>query len=247
MPLNTACNIFSRRAKDISYGQGERQKLDIFASKKTDSPRPVIVFFHGGSWQFGDKKYYSFVGSYIKSIGAVCVIVNYPLFPKQTFPGFIEDASLALAWVKDNIGEYGGDAQKIFLMGHSSGGHTALITALKYQRYVKGCISVATPNNISRRVYGEIFGQAFENGGEQPTRYIKQSSNGTRFLIIHGSWDKVVPVADGADINTSLIESGYKSDLVKPRMGHMRIMTTIGWPLAPIYKEGKIIKKFIGN
>lgn len=245
-PINSVCALRSRRAKDVPYGEGPRRKLDIYGRRKTSQPRPVVMFWYGGSWKSGGKKYYSFVADYVRSLGAVCVVVDYPLFPKQTFPGFIDDASLALAWVKSNISQYGGDPDRIYLMGHSSGGHTALITALKFQRDVKGCIPISAPDQISRRIYGEVFGQAFETGAEKPIHYIKPSKNSTRFLIIHGSWDRIVPVKDGINIDEALQNNGYKSEILRPRMGHMRILSTVGRPLAPIYREGRKIKEFIG-
>jgi len=77
----------------------------------------------------GDKSYYRFVGSHLAKHGYVVVVPNYRTYPDVKFPTFVEDTAQAIAWVSENISQYGGDATRINLMGHSSGAHMAALVA----------------------------------------------------------------------------------------------------------------------
>ena len=245
-PLNFISMKRSLVAKDIKYGSDTKQKLDIYAPKNSSELRPVILFWHGGSWKSGNKKHYAFVADYLRSVGAVVCVVGHPLFPDQAFPGFIDDAKQAIDWAKQNIHEYGGDPNKIFLMGHSSGAHIALIASLKNQNKVTGCISIAVPNEISRHHYGQIFGQAFETQAEQPLHYIKSVKASGNFLLIHGRRDKIVSINDSVLINKELHRAGHKTMLVETRFGHFLVLLYISWPFGPLLGVGSFIKKFTG-
>lgn len=245
-PLNALCRLRSLRAKDISYGDQPSKLLDIYSSKKINKPLPVIMFWHGGSWQGQDKNGYAFVADYLRSLGAVVVTVKYPLFPDQTFPGFIDDAKEAIDWVAKNIEQHGGDKNKIFLMGHSAGAHTALIATLQdKKKVVKGCISLSAPADVSRRYYGDIFGRSFEKDLQKPTHYIDSYNGNSKFLIVHGARDKIVPYKDAVEIHQALTAKGLTSKLVKLRVGHVRLISFAGRPLGSFYRLGRTIKKFI--
>lgn len=244
-PLNALCMLRSRRAKDISYGSNPNKLLDIYATRKPKQSLPVIIFWHGGSWQSHSKDDYAFVGDYLRSLGRVVVVVKYPLFPEQTFPGFIEDAKQAIAWTVENIEQFGGDPKKIFTMGHSAGAHTALIATLTDKtKAVMGCISLAAPADVSRRYYGEIFGQAFEKDLQKPSHYAHGYKGAAKFLIVHGKRDRIVPYKDAVEIHETLKDEGIQSTLLKLRVGHIRLVGFVGRPLGPLYRLGKRVKKF---
>ncbi|MBT0585642.1 alpha/beta hydrolase [Alteromonas oceanisediminis] len=118
--------------EDIAYGDMPRQTLDMFVPAKQDLDNrefPVVVFFHGGRWTFGDKSQYQFVGTRLAEMGYVVVIPNTRLYPEVKFPTFVEDAAKAVAWAFEQTGQYGGNGE-VFLTGHSSGAHiAALVTA----------------------------------------------------------------------------------------------------------------------
>lgn len=111
---------------DIPYGDLDAQKLDIYTPKAQTSPPPVVIFFHGGRWTFGNKSQYKFVGMTLAELGYMVVIPNTRLYPEVKFPIFIEDAAKSIAWVHSNIASYGG-GQELFVAGHSSGAHMAAL------------------------------------------------------------------------------------------------------------------------
>lgn len=244
-PLNFISKKRSLKAKDLSYGPKKAQKIDIYAPSKINTLLPVILFWHGGSWQSGDKKHYGFVADYLRSRGAVVVVVGHPLYPDQTFPGFIDDAEQAVKWTRQNIKKYGGDPTKIILAGHSSGGHIALITALKNQNAVFGCIPVATPNEISKKRYGKIFKDVFKAGAEKPTHYIKDAKTPGNFLLIHGRRDQIVSINDSILINKKLRQTGHKTSLVETRFGHFLVLLFISRPFGRWLGLSQPIKDFL--
>lgn len=117
--------------RDVAFGAEPTAKLDIYTpADAKNGPLDVIVFFYGGRWSSGHKEDYRFVGSALAKKGFVVVIPDYRKYPQVKFPGFIEDAAMAVAWTYDHIDAYGGRRDRINVSGHSAGAHIgALVTA----------------------------------------------------------------------------------------------------------------------
>lgn len=232
------------QALNISYGKSAQAKLDIYG-KKSKELKPVIMFWHGGSWKSGSKDYYRFVADYMERLGAIPIIVGYPLSPEQTFPGFIDDARSAVEWTRDNIQEYGGDPDRIYVMGHSAGAHLAVIATLQDKGQIAGCIALSTPINISRSYYKDVFGEkTFKKGLEKPTSHI--GDNKHRFLLVHGKTDRIVAHKTSVFLEQELREADNEVILITLRyMGHMRLLATLMRPFAYRYIVGRRIKAFI--
>ncbi|MDG2391353.1 MAG: alpha/beta hydrolase [Planctomycetaceae bacterium] len=111
--------------------------LDIYRPKKSPGKLPVMIMIHGGGWRIGDKSNLS-VGldkaKYFNRQGFVYVSVNYRLTPEVQHPGHIIDVAEAVAWIHDHVGEYGGDPETLFVMGHSAGAHLAALVATDHRR-----------------------------------------------------------------------------------------------------------------
>jgi arylformamidase len=110
---------------DVRYGSSEGETLDIFPAKHGAIKAPVMVFIHGGYWRSLDKSNHSFVAPAFTTEGVCVVVANYALCPQVTIPQIAMQMVKALAWVHDHIGDHGGDAANITLVGHSAGGHLA--------------------------------------------------------------------------------------------------------------------------
>lgn len=119
--------------RNVSYAEGgKKAKLDIHTPVEPgDDPAPVLVQVHGGGWILGSKEGQGMpLVQHMAAQGWVCVSVNYRFAPKHPFPTQIIDVKRALAWVKENIGEYGGDPDYVVLTGGSAGGHLTALAAL---------------------------------------------------------------------------------------------------------------------
>lgn len=113
---------------DIPYGSSPRESLDIYAAEHPAGP--VLVYIHGGYWRSGSKEdNCNFVPTFTKR-GATVVLVEYDLCPQVTVTGIVRQTRASIAWVYRNIRTYGADPSKIFVSGHSAGGHlTAMALA----------------------------------------------------------------------------------------------------------------------
>lgn len=114
-------------ARDIKYGRNERNRLDVFSPRaKAKSGRPVLIFVHGGGFVGGDKTspgsfVYDNIALWAVRQGFVGVNMTYRLAPANPWPAAAEDVAAAVSWIYQNIGKFGGDKKKIFLMGQSAG------------------------------------------------------------------------------------------------------------------------------
>lgn len=118
------------KVADLSYGPDPRNQLDVYTPADLQGPAPVVVFFYGGSWNDGARQDYRFIGQALASRGMVAVVADYRLYPQVRYPEFLLDAAQSVAWTRNNISDYGGDPQRIFLMGHSAGAYNAAMLAL---------------------------------------------------------------------------------------------------------------------
>lgn len=109
--------------KDIAYGEGLLETLDIFPSSQPNSK--VLVFIHGGYWHKLDKSDFQFMGAGFHSYNITTVIINYPLAPHVTIDQIVQSCRKALEWVSLNISDYNGNPEQFYVVGHSAGGHLA--------------------------------------------------------------------------------------------------------------------------
>ncbi|NCF30925.1 MAG: alpha/beta hydrolase fold domain-containing protein [Bacteroidetes bacterium] len=147
--------------------QKERCKLDLYYP--TDGENfPTVVWFHGGGLKGGSKS----IPEPLKEKGLAVVAVNYRLHPKVNAPKYIEDAAAAVAWVFDNIDQYGGDSSQIYVCGFSSGGYLSLMVTLDQKwlkkhsigaNQIKGVVTLSATtftNHTIRKEYGMEITQA---------------------------------------------------------------------------------------
>ena len=119
-----------KREKDIAYTNeinGRRNYLDVYHPEVNGKPKDVLVFIHGGSWNSGKKDTYWWLGRNFANKGIVEVNINYSLAPDYQYAQMATDAAAAIKWVKTHISEFGGNPERIFVMGHSAGGHLAAL------------------------------------------------------------------------------------------------------------------------
>jgi len=123
---------------DLAYGPTDAEKLDLFVPEGApgDLGAPIHVFIHGGYWRAMDKADFRYVAEGLVPHGAAVAVVNYALVPAVTIDEIVRQNQAALAWLWHNAADYGGDPEKIFVSGHSAGGHlTAMMMAADWPAF----------------------------------------------------------------------------------------------------------------
>jgi acetyl esterase/lipase len=230
--------------KDVAYGEHERHRLDIYVPDGlAGPPAPVLIFFHGGSWQFGDKKQYRAFGQAFATQGIVTAIANYRLYPPHGFPTFIEDGAAAFHHVHMRAAEFGGNPNRVFVAGHSAGAHIATMLASNgaYMRAVgsdslvpRGVIGIAGPYDflpLKDPVLIELFG-----GDNVPATQPIHFVDGRRvpMLLAHGRDDTTVGAGNSKRLAHKL--QSFGSEVVVRyyhRTGHIGILLS----LAPGFRK----------
>lgn len=128
-------------AADVAYGGDALQTFDVYAPPGAQQA-PVLVMVHGGGWRRGDKRSRGVVGAkgeYWVGKGYVFVSANYRLLPDADVAAQADDVAAALAYIEDHAAQWGGDPQKVVMMGHSAGAHlVALLSADPAHAAAKG-------------------------------------------------------------------------------------------------------------
>ncbi|HUR47038.1 MAG TPA: alpha/beta hydrolase fold domain-containing protein [Candidatus Saccharimonadales bacterium] len=228
--------------KDIVYTTGKaedesKHKLDIYAPKEKPNA-PVFIFFHGGAWRSGDRALYPALGYRFAKEGILTVVPSYRLAPKNKHPAQLEDAAAAFDWVSQHIAEYGGDPKRIYVGGHSAGGHMAALLALD-ESYLKarghsvadirGVISMSGVFDLYS--IGDSQSSVF---GKDPVRRKDASPlfhiNGRTppFLVTCCQWDYVPLCAQARQFCAALQKAGAVARLnFTPRESHISEMIAI--------------------
>lgn len=130
--LSQLAAMTTRCSLDIPYGPGAAQRLDIYMPEGKAKDLPVFINIHGGGWMAGYKEWMGLNAPAIVAAPAIYVSIEYALTPTGArHPTQINDCVAALAWVYANIAHYGGDPARIFVGGHSAGGHLSALLTLR--------------------------------------------------------------------------------------------------------------------
>ncbi len=111
--------------RNLPYGPRPQQRLDILSPKTGKGPHPALIYFHGGGWISANKRIYRGIAARFSKSGLLTFNVDYRLAPGHRFPAALQDAALAIDWVRRNLRGYGGTASAIFIGGDSAGAQIA--------------------------------------------------------------------------------------------------------------------------
>lgn len=231
---------------DIEYAPGapedaEKHRLDIYRARGA-SRRPVLFFVHGGAWVRGDRKQYPFFGNRFAKEGYVVVVPSYRLAPKHPHPAQIEDVADAFAWTVRHIAEHGGDPQRIFVAGHSAGGHLVALLATneKWLRQrglsaaaIRGVISMSGVPDVTGEAGARVFGDdPAVRRDASPLFHVRAGL--PPFLVTYCQWDYLTLPQQARRLHEALRRAGVRSELVfVPGENHISEMTSIVKPGDP--------------
>ncbi|XP_050228201.1 isoprenylcysteine alpha-carbonyl methylesterase ICME-like isoform X2 [Mercurialis annua] len=115
----------SQVRRSVVYGDQPRNRLDLYLPENLDGPKPVVAFVTGGAWIIGYKAWGSLLGKQLAERDIIVACIDYRNFPQGTISDMVADASQGISFICNNIAEYGGDPNRIYLMGQSAGAHIA--------------------------------------------------------------------------------------------------------------------------
>ena len=226
-----------RIERGIAYAGDAGPALDVYRPRGA-APAPVVVFFYGGRWQGGDRRDYAFVGEALADRGLVGVLPDYRQYPEVGFPGFVDDAARAVAWAIEHAAEFGGDPSRVFVAGHSAGGHIAalLATDARYlaahhlaPRQLAGAIAIAAPLDFLPIVDADIaavFGPPERYPESQPVNFV--DGDEPPFLLLHGQPDRLVWTHNSRNLAARLEAVAVPVELaIYPDAGHFRILAAL--------------------
>ncbi len=229
--------------KDVSYGPGPRQTLDVYRPTTPAPGRPLVVFIYGGSWRTGSKDLYPFVARPLAQRGAVVVVPDYRSYPRVMFPTFLEDNATAVAWAFAHAAELGADPAHIVLLGHSAGSFDVAMLALN-PRFLRaagvqrgrlaGAIGLAgpyhfLPSNDSDVI--PVFGAA-NTPENEPYAYV--DGRNPPMLLLAGGEDTTVRPRNTLDLAARIREKGGRvTDKIYPNLAHIGIITAF----APLFER----------
>jgi acetyl esterase/lipase len=226
-----------KAVKDNVYTEGNpedaaKHKLDLYLpTDKTDFP--VLFFVHGGSWRSGDRSLYTGVGHRFAKLGTAVVIPSYRLAPKNPHPAQIEDVAAAFAWTVKNIAQYGGDPKRIFIAGHSAGGHLVSLLALDSKYLDKhGIDSGAIQGVMSLSGVYDVRPLPLFGADEQTRRAASPLEhvhrNAPPFLLTYSQWDYAGLPAQARRFDRALRRNFVASTLVYiPGENHISEMVNV--------------------
>ncbi|KAJ0257818.1 isoprenylcysteine alpha-carbonyl methylesterase ICMEL1 [Hirschfeldia incana] len=111
--------------RSIVYGDQPRNRLDLYLPKNSNGPKPVVAFVTGGAWIIGYKAWGSLLGQQLSERDIIVACIDYRNFPQGSISDMVKDASSGISFICNHIAEYGGDPNRIYLMGQSAGAHIA--------------------------------------------------------------------------------------------------------------------------
>ena len=252
------------RHANIAYGADPQQRLDVYVPQQPSGaprpigPRPVVVFWHGGRWRFGDKADYRFVGAALAQSGYVAVVANYRHYPQVKMPGFMDDAARAALWTVAHAGEFGGDHQRLYLMGHSAGAHLAALVALDTRYFaatgqpvprIAGVIGLSGPYDFLPLLEPDVqdmFGPPPLYAQSQPINFVR--ADAPPMLLVHGLNDDTVRPKNSVNLAAALSALGAPVTLkLYPKLSHadtVAALTTLLRGRAPTLDD---IRAFVGR
>jgi acetyl esterase/lipase len=227
------------RRENLAYGPDAQHRLDAYLPLgSAATPRPLVVFWHGGRWKFGDKADYRFVAAALTQLGCIAILPNYRHYPQVKMPGFMSDAAQAVLWACARAGELGGDNTRVFLMGHSAGAHMAALLALDASYFaaagnsapgIAGVIGLSGAYDflpLKEADDQDMFGPPENYPRSQPINFV--SADAPAMLLVHGLEDMITWPKNSTNLAAALAARGVAATLrLYPKVSHANTVAAL--------------------
>jgi acetyl esterase/lipase len=235
--------------ENLAYGvvNGQALLLDIIepAGDNGGKPRPAVMLIHGGGWTSFDKSTMRPLALFLSRSGFVTVPVDYRLFHDEAsrWPAQLDDVQRAVRWVRANSSKYNIDPNHIGAYGHSAGGQLALLLGMletrdnsdaalaKYSSKLQAVADASGPTDFTVHVSDDDtkFLAGFLGGdladrpelwrAASPISYVSKSN--APILLIHGTRDEMVPIAESEAMNDALKKAGASVQFLRLNSDHL--------------------------
>lgn len=221
-----------------SYGPRPAETLDVFSARVVNAP--VVIFIHGGAWRSGSKDDVSYVAEAFVPAGVHCVILNFDNIPEVRMPDMAEEVRRGIICTHENAANFGGDPERLHVLGHSSGAHlTSVMLTTEWTIYgmparlfrsglvCSGMYDLEAPMLSARSNYARL------------TQMEEQALSAMRHLelvhcpIVIGYGDKESPEfqRQERDFASALKQAGLAHELhVGSGLNHFEVMHSISEP-----------------
>jgi arylformamidase len=181
----------------LAYGEHAKHRCDVYVPRDARNA-PVLVFWHGGGWTNGYRRWVAFMAPQVVRLGLVFVAPSYRLAHEARLPAAYDDALQAIEFIVANAAAWGASPQQLYLSGHSAGGHLAALCALRRpDDAVRGCLPISAimdlhhpappPNSLEERVYTMVLDDADDDARLSPVAWTR--GNRVPFVLTVGEHD----------------------------------------------------------
>ncbi len=243
--------------KELAYGPHPRQKLDIYLPENVKRRSAINLFLYGGSWRWGSRNRYAFIGYALAKQGLAVAVADYRLYPEVRFPTFNSDAAQAVAWLLENHSSFG-LTQSLNVLGHSAGAQIgcSIILDPMYlnahnfsEEYIGKFIGLSGPYTIrpsSVTSLADIFRTAKPEDRAIPAQLVRKVK--TKMLFLHGRQDNLVGTKNSLAMCEALIKLGGSAEIkIYDNVGHKGIILSMADPLAWLAPTTRDILHFLEN
>ncbi len=234
--------------QDVPYGSanGAELRLDVYqpVQHASDARGPAVVLIHGGGWTSFDKSTMRGMGEFLARSGFVGFSVDYRLFQgaENRWPAQLDDVQRSIRWIRAHASKYGVNPERIGAFGHSAGAQLAALLGMedthdnsdpalaKYSSRVEAVVNVSGPTDFTtgRDSDGDAFlasflGVSFQKDpgtwrSASPAFHVAKDD--APFLIVHGTEDQNVPMAQAQELYDKLQSAGVPVTFVKVDDAH---------------------------
>ncbi len=235
---------------DVAYGPAPRDRIDFYRPRGATN-LPVIVFFYGGSWQWGHRRDYRFIAALLARQGFLVAVPDYRLYPEVKFPAFLQDCAGAVAYVADHARDFGGNPDELFLAGHSAGAYNAVMLALDAEllgekgidtSQLAGVVGLSGPYDflpLRDADIKDIFSPPADAKVTQPINFARE--NAPPLFLAHGGADTTVLPRNMTALAARLRQHGSVVETkIYPKLGHVGMILAalpfLAWR-APVLRD----------